>query len=77
MIDVATIAGVISGLKGAADVAKSIKDVRDASVIHDKVIELQQIILGVQCDARVQFQAAKPATARVALRGGQNSWMGS
>jgi DNA-directed RNA polymerase subunit RPC12/RpoP len=50
-MDAMTISGAISGLKGAADIAKSMIGLRDATVIQGKVVELQSAILAAQTSA--------------------------
>jgi ribosomal protein S27AE len=45
------IAGMMSALKGATDIATAMKDLRDATMVQNKVIELQAKILEAQAGA--------------------------
>lgn len=50
-MDMALIQGTISGLKTAADIAKSLMEMKSVSDIQGKVIELQSAILAAQSSA--------------------------
>lgn len=51
MADMTLIAGTVSSLKAASDIAKALVGIRDATMINEKVIELQRVILAAQSDA--------------------------
>lgn len=51
MPDMTLIAGTVASLKAASDLAKGLVGIRDATMINDKVIELQRVILAAQSDA--------------------------
>lgn len=51
MTDLTLIAGIGTNLKTAADIAKAMMGLRDASLIQGKVIELQSVILAAQSSA--------------------------
>ena len=48
MVDMAAIAIVAKSLETAADITKAMIGLRDASMIQEKVIELQGVILSAQ-----------------------------
>jgi hypothetical protein len=50
-IDVGSISALTTSLKSLADLAKILVGIRDASVIQEKVIELQQVIMSAQSSA--------------------------
>ncbi len=60
MVDIAAVAGVMSALKGAQDIAKATLGLRDAALVREKVIELQGAILAAQSGA---FEAHTAQTA--------------
>jgi hypothetical protein len=66
MVDVAAIAGTISALKGASDIAKAMMGLRDAQAVQGKVIELNNQILTAQHSA---FAAREESTALIARIG--------
>jgi hypothetical protein len=66
MVDVAAIAGTISALKGASDIAKAMIGLRDAQAMQTKVIELNNQILAPQDSA---FAAREESTALIARIG--------
>jgi len=51
MVDVTAIAGTVSALKGATDIAKAMVGLRDAKVLQAKVLELNAKILEAQSSA--------------------------
>ena len=51
MIDMASIAAAVTGLKAATDLAKSFVDLKSAGEIQAKVAELQAVILSAQSSA--------------------------
>lgn len=51
MVDIAAISGAMTSLKTAHDIAKTMLGLRDASMVREKVIELQGAILAAQSDA--------------------------
>lgn len=51
MVDVGSVASVISSLKTAADLTKGFLDLKEAAAVQGKVIELQGIILAAQTSA--------------------------
>ncbi len=51
MVDLSLIAGTVSSLKAASDIAKGLVSIRDATLINEKIIELQRAILAAQSDA--------------------------
>lgn len=51
MPDLSLIAGTVSSLKAASDIAKALVGIRDATMLNEKVIELQRVILAAQSDA--------------------------
>jgi hypothetical protein len=51
MPDMGSIAAAIGGLKTAADIAKGFLDLKEASAVQGKVIELQGVILAAQSSA--------------------------
>jgi hypothetical protein len=51
MPDMSLIAGTVSSLKLAHDMAKALVTIRDATMLNEKVIELQRVILAAQSDA--------------------------
>lgn len=51
MVDVSAIAGMMTALKGAKDIATAMKDVRDGVILQEKVIELNGKILDAQSSA--------------------------
>lgn len=51
MVDLIAIKGAIDGLKAARDIAKTAIDLRDATLLQDKVIELNDAILSAQSSA--------------------------
>ncbi len=51
MVDISAIAGVVSALKGATDIARAMKDLNDAAAIQGKVIQLNAKILDAQSSA--------------------------
>jgi hypothetical protein len=66
MVDVAAIAGTISALKGASDIAKAMIGLRDAQAMQTKVIELNNQILAAQHSA---FTAREESAALIARMG--------
>jgi hypothetical protein len=66
MVDVAAIAGTISALKGAGDIAKAMIGLRDAQAMQAQVIELNNQILAAQHSA---FAAREESTTLVARIG--------
>ena len=51
MIDIGSAAALVSSLKAAAEITKAMIGLRDASMIQDKVIELNGVILSAQSSA--------------------------
>lgn len=51
MIDIGSAAALVSSLKTAAEITKGIIGLRDASMIQDKVVELNGVILSAQSSA--------------------------
>lgn len=51
MVDISAIAGTVSALKGAVDIAQAIKGLSDAQAIQTKVIDLNSKILEAQSAA--------------------------
>jgi hypothetical protein len=51
MPDMSLIAGTVSSLKLAHDMPKALVTIRDATMLNEKVIELQRVILAAQSDA--------------------------
>jgi hypothetical protein len=51
MPDMSLIAGTVSSLKLAHDMAKALVTIRDTTMLNEKVIELQRVILVAQSDA--------------------------
>jgi hypothetical protein len=51
MVDMGAIASAVTGLKTAADIAKSIFELKVGTEVQGKVIELQSVILGAQSSA--------------------------
>ena len=51
MVDMAAVSGLAASLQLAAEITKGIIGLRDATVIQDKVIELQRVILSAQSSA--------------------------
>ena len=51
MVDLMAIAGLVSSLKAATDISKTMVGLRDAAMIQSKVIELQGVILAAQQSA--------------------------
>lgn len=51
MVDIASITAAVTGLKTAADIAKSMIGLKTESEIRAKVIELQSVILAAQSSA--------------------------
>ena len=45
MVDISVIAGAITSLRGASDIAKAMLDIRDHAAMQSKVIELQRMIV--------------------------------
>jgi hypothetical protein len=62
MVDISAIAGTVSALKGASDIAKAMIGLRDAQAIQTKVIELNNQILAAQSSA---FTANDERTALI------------
>ncbi|MDX6805012.1 hypothetical protein [Terrihabitans rhizophilus] len=50
-MDMGAIAGAIGSLKTASEMAKAVMDLRDASAIQSKVIDLQSVIVAAQSSA--------------------------
>lgn len=53
MVDISAIAGMMTALKGAKDIATAMKELRDGTLIQEKVIELNGKILDAQSSAFV------------------------
>lgn len=51
MVDMSMIVGAVGSLKSAVDIAKTVKEINDISVVRDKVIEMQDLILSAQASA--------------------------
>ncbi|RIX97177.1 hypothetical protein D3218_19140 [Aureimonas flava] len=51
MVDVSQIAGMVSALKAATDMTKAMVGLRDQTVIADRVVDLQRIIMDAQSGA--------------------------
>lgn len=62
MVDISAIAGTVSALKGATDIAKAMVGLHDAQALQAKVIELQAKILEAQGNA---FAANDERTALI------------
>lgn len=65
MVDIAAIAGTISALKGASDIAKAMIGLRDAQAMQVKVIELNNHILAAQHSAMAARDESAALIARV------------
>lgn len=63
MVDISAIAGTVSALKGATDIAKAMMDLRDAQAVQTKVLELNSKILEAQ---RSAFAANEERTSLIA-----------
>lgn len=50
MVDLAAVSGAMASLKTAHDIAKAMLGLRDATVVREKVFELQGAILSAQAD---------------------------
>jgi hypothetical protein len=51
MPDMALIAGTVSSLKSAFDITKLLIGIRDATILNERVLELQQVIISAQANA--------------------------
>lgn len=51
MVDIAAIAGLISSLKSAGEIANAMLGIKDAALIQGKVVELQGVIIAAQQSA--------------------------
>ena len=51
MPDITLIAGTVSSLKTAFDITKLMIGIRNSTVLNEKILELQRIILAAQSDA--------------------------
>jgi hypothetical protein len=65
MVDVTAIAGTVSALKGATDIAKAMVGLRDAKVLQAKVLELNAKILEAQSSAFVANEERSALIERV------------
>jgi hypothetical protein len=65
MVDIAAIAGTISALKGAGDIAKAMMGLRDAQAMQTKVIELNNQNLAAQHNALAASEEGAALIARI------------
>lgn len=48
VVDLNLVSGIVGNLKTAMDIGKVVKELNDISQVRDKVIEMQDLILGAQ-----------------------------
>lgn len=65
MVDISAISGLMTALRGAADITKAMIDLRDGAMIQSKVIELQSAILAAQGQAFTAHDERAALVARV------------
>ncbi|MEI9420621.1 hypothetical protein O7A70_05465 [Mesorhizobium sp. Cs1299R1N1] len=51
MVDLSLVTALVTNLKTAIDIGKTVKEITDISQVRDKVIEMQELILSAQSSA--------------------------